>query len=196
MVGKSSPSSSGVQAATAAVFGIALLAGLFVLGSKAISAQDKYTVRVPGGLPFSEFRGYENWETIGVSQVGNLIEVIVGNPAMISSYAAGIPGNGKPFPDGAKMAKIHWNAKKSENPGQALVSDTLHDVDFMVKDSKRFADSGGWGYAVFEYDAATETFTPGTKADRPPQGNDAKCGFACHTVAKDKDYVFTAYGKR
>jgi len=115
---------------------------------------------------------------------------------MIAGYQAGIPGNGKPFADGAKMAKIHWNAKKSDFPGQALVSDTLHDVDFMVKDSKRFADSGGWGWAVFEYDAASDTFKPGTMSDRPPQGNDAKCGFACHTVVRDKDYVFTAYGRR
>ncbi len=196
MLGMSTPSSRGLKATSAAAFGIVLLAGLAVLGGKAISAQDKYTVRVPGGLAFSEFRGYEKWQTVGVSQAGNLIEVIVANPAMIEGYDAGIPGNGKPFPDGAKMAKIHWNAKKSDAPGQALVSDTLHDVDFMVKDSRRFADSGGWGWAVFNYDAATGTFAPGTTADRPPQANDAKCGYACHTVVRDKDYVFTAYGKR
>ena len=176
--------------------GVAFLAALTLLGDRAISAQDKYTVRVPGGLAFSEFRGYEKWETVGVSQAGNLIEVILANPAMISGYQAGIPGNGKHFADGSKMAKIHWNAKKSDFPGQALVSDTLHDVDFMMKDSKRFADSGGWGWAAFNYSAASETFTPATTADRPPQANDAKCGFACHTVAQDKDYVFTAYGKR
>jgi len=66
----------------------------------------------------------------------------------------------------------------------------------MVKDSKRFSDSGGWGYAEFEYDAASDAFRPGTQADQPPQGNDAKCGFACHTIVAAKDYVFTAYGKR
>jgi len=55
------------------------------------------------------------------------------------------------------------------------VPGTQHDVDFMVKDSKRFADSGGWGWAVFDYDAASDTFKPGTSADKPPQGNDAKC---------------------
>src|SRR5262245_55170031 len=137
-----SPSSISLSATSVAVFGITLLAGLAVLGSKAISAQDKYTVRVPGGLAFSEFRGYEKWQTIGVSQSGSLIEVILGNPAMIEAFEAGIPGNGKPFPDGSKMAKIHWNAKKSTNPGQALVSDTLHDVDFRVKDNRRHPDSG------------------------------------------------------
>ena len=66
----------------------------------------------------------------------------------------------------------------------------------MVKDSKRFADSGGWGYAAFEYDAATDAFRPGTEADVPPQGNDAKCGFACHTIVKARDYVFTDYAHR
>jgi len=163
----------------------------------AIYAQDKYTVKVPNGLAFSEFRGYEGWQTIAVSHNGEMLAVILGNPAMIDAYKAGVPGNGKPFPDGAKMAKIHWNPKKNEAaPGQPLVPNTLHDVDFMAKDSKRFADSGGWGYAEFEYDAASEAFRPGTQADQPPQGNDAKCGFACHTIVKNRDYVFTDYGKR
>ena len=73
---------------------------------------------------------------------------------------------------------------------------SLLNVDFMEKDSKRFADSGGWGWAVFDYDAASDTFKPGTLASRPPQGNDAKCGFACHLRAKTRDYVFTDYGQR
>ena len=103
---------------------------------------------------------------------------------------------GDPFPDGSKMAKIHWNPKKLETFPGATVPGTQHDVDFMEKDSKRFADSGGWGWAVFDYDAASDTFTPGTLADKPPQGNDAKCGFACHTTVKNRDYVFTDYGHR
>jgi hypothetical protein len=163
----------------------------------AISAQDRYTVKVPNGLAFSEFRGYEGWPVIAISENGGLIAVILGNPAMIGAYKAGIPGNGEPFPDGAKMAKIHWNPKKNETaPGQPTVPGTQHDVDFMVKDGKRFADSGGWGWAAFEYDAASDTFRPATAADKPPQGSDAKCGFACHTVVKNRDYVFTDYGKR
>jgi Cytochrome P460 len=162
---------------------------LAALGGRAISAQDKYTVQVPDGLAFSEFRGYEVWQTIAVSQTGDLIEVILGNPTITDAYRAGVPGNGKPFPDDSKMAKIHWNAKKSaEAPAPTLVPDTLHDVDFMVRDSKRFADSGNWGYAQFNYDAASDTFTP--------EGTGAKCGFACHTIVTAKDYVFTAYPKR
>ena len=95
------------------------------------------------------------------------------------------------------MAKIHWNPKKNESaPGQPTVPGALHDVDFMVKDSKRFADSGGWGWAAFNYEAAVDTFVPATAGDNPPQGNDAKCGFACHTIVKNRDYVFTEYGKR
>ena len=163
----------------------------------ALSAQDKNTVKVPGGLGFAEFKGYESWETIAVSHSATLIAVIVGNPAMINAYKAGIPGNGKPFPDGAKMAKIHWNPKKNETaPGQPTVPGPLHDIDFMAKDAKRFADSGGWGYAAFKYDAASASFAPATTADQPPQANDAKCGAACHTIVKKNDYVFTAYPKR
>jgi len=178
---------------TILIIAVALAAG----GGVAISAQDKYTVKVPGGLAFSEFRGYEAWQLISISQNGNVIAAILGNPAMIEAYKAGIPGNGKPFPDGAKMAKIHWIPKKNETyPGQPTVPDTQHDVDFMVKDSKRFEDSGGWGYAEFEYDAASGTFRPGTTTDQPPQENDAKCGFGCHTVVKNRDYVFTDYGHR
>src|ERR1700730_9925303 len=149
-----------------------------LVGGRAMSAQDKNTLQVPSGLAFSEFKGYEDWPTVAVSQTGEMIEVIVGNPAMINAYRAGIPGNGKHFPDGAKMAKVHWNAKKSaEAPSPTTVPDTLHDVDFMEKDSKRFADSGGWGYGAFEYNAASDAFRPATLKDKPPQGNDAKCGF-------------------
>ncbi len=175
----------------------AVVALLAALGGIALAAQDKYALQAPGGLAFSEFRGYEDWRTVAVSQNGRMIETILGNPEMIDAYKAGIPGNGKPFPDGAKMAKIHWNAKTADDePGEPLVPGALHDVDFMAKDSKRFADSGGWGYAEFEYDPASEAFRPGTAADTPPQANDAKCGFACHTIAAAKDYVFTAYPKR
>jgi len=91
---------------------------LAILGATAVSAQDKYTLKVPGGLAFSEFRGYENWEAVSASLDGDLLAVIVANPVMIEAYRAGIPGNAKPFPDGSKMAKIHYNPKKLETfPG-------------------------------------------------------------------------------
>ena len=69
----------------------------------AISAQDKYTLKLPNGLSFSEFRGYENWQVVSVSQTPELLKVEVANPTMIAAYRAGIPGNGKPFPDGSKI---------------------------------------------------------------------------------------------
>ena len=178
---------------------IALLvaAPLAVLGGITLAEQDRYSLKVPGGLGFAEFRGYQDWQTVAVSQNGDKIETILGNPAMIEAYKAGIPGNGKPFPDGAKLAKIHWIAKKNtEQPGGPIVPGALHDVDFMAKDSKRFVDSGGWGWAEFEYDAASDKFRPGNLHDDPPQANDAKCGFSCHTVVAGKNYVFTAYPKR
>ena len=185
----------------AAIAVVSLVVGMLaVLGGGAIHAQDagqaKYTVRVPNGLEFSEFKGYESWQAISVSQNEKLVAVILGNPVMIKAYQSGVPGNGKPFPDGARMAKVHWNPRKLEAFPGTMVPGTLHDVDFMVKDSKRFADSGGWGWAAFKYNAASDTFTPFTLADEPPQGNDAKCGLACHTIVKRRDYVFTDYGKR
>ena len=177
------------SAAIARVAGAAAGALVLAVSGGAISAQDKYTVQVRGGLAFSEFRGFEDWATVAVSQAGELIEVIVANPVMIKAYRAGVPGNGKPFPDGSKMAKIHWKSKQSaEAPDPTTVPDTLHDIDFMVRDSKRFSKTGNWGYAQFNYDAASDTFKP--------EGTGADCGFACHTIVAKKDYVFTAYGKR
>jgi hypothetical protein len=116
---------------------------------------------------------------------------------MMDALRAGVPGNGKPFPDGAKMAKIHWTPKtQATYPGPPKVPGTQANADFMVKDGTRFADSGGWGWASFDYDAASDTFSPATEAATPPQGHDAKCGFACHTLAKSHDYVFTEFAHR
>ena len=173
-----------------------LCGGLLIIGGVAVAQQDKYTLSVPGGLAFSEFRGYESWQVVSTSQNDQLVAVILANPVMIDAYLAGVPENGKLFPDGSKMAKIHWMPKKQEYFPDTTVPGVQHDVDFMVKDSKRFADSGGWGWAVFNYDAATGTFSPGTLDNQPPQANDAKCGFACHTVVEARDYVFTEYGSR
>ena len=192
MLQRSSSPSRGLPVVSAAAFGLVLA----VLSGMALAQQDKYTVNVPGGLAFSEFRGYEGWQVVAISQNDKLVAAILANPVMIDAYLAGIPGNGKPFPDGAKMAKIHWNPKKNQYFPDTTVPGTQHDVDFMVRDSKRFTDSGGWGWAVFVYDAASDAFRPGTSADEPPQGNDAKCGFECHTTVKTRDYVFTEYGKR
>jgi hypothetical protein len=164
-------------------------AGLAALAGQAISAPDKYTVSVPNGLGFAEFRGYEDWQTVGVSETDETIEVILANPVTVEAYRAGTPGNGKPFPDGAKMAKIHWKAVKSADaPSPTVVPGDLHDIDFMVRDSKRFADTGNWGYAQFDYETGSGAFAP--------NGNGTDCGYACHTIVATKDYVFTGYPKR
>jgi hypothetical protein len=179
---------------------LTITAVLAVMGGSVITAQDtgpeKYSVQVPGGLAFSEFQGYEGWQVVSTSLDGPVLAAILANPVMIEAYRSGIPGNGQPFPDGSKMAKVHWIPKKLETFPLATVPGTLHDVDFMVKDSKRFADSGGWGWGVFAWDSAAGKFRPGNMSDTPPQGNDAKCGFGCHTIVKGRDYVFTDYGPR
>ena len=169
-----------------------IVASLAALGGTALAAQDKYTVQVPGGLGLSEFRGYEDWLPVAVSQTEDRLKVILANPAMVDAYRAGVPGNGKPFPDGAKMAKIEWKPiANAESPFAVNVPDTLDGIGFMVRDSERFPDTGGWGYAQFRYDPASDTYAP-----HEDYVGDAKCGHACHEAVAAKDYVFTAYGKR
>ena len=184
---------------------VTLFVGVFlsVLVALALAAQDRYTLKVPNGLAFSEFRGYEDWQVVAPSQTdaAKVMRVILANPVMIKAYRAGIPANGKPFPDGSKIAKIEWEPRKiTDAPFSASTPDTvpgrLTEVEFIEKDAKRFEDSNGWGYAIFDYDATSDTFAPGTLAGKPPQGNDAKCGAACHKLAAAKDYIFTAYAKR
>jgi hypothetical protein len=176
---------------------VTLLVGVFlsVLVALALAAQDRYTLKVPNGLAFSEFRGYEDWQVVAPSQTdaANVIRVILANPVMMKAYRAGIPANGKPFPDGSKIAKIEWKPRKiTDAPFSATTPDTvpgaLTEVELIEKDAKRFSDTNGWGYAVFKYDAASDTFSP--------DGNDAKCGATCHKLAAAKDYIFTAYPKR
>jgi hypothetical protein len=180
-----------------------MMGGLAAIGGWAIAAQDKYMMRVPNGLAFSEFRGYEDWQAVGPSQTDaqDVIRLILANSVMMDAYKEGVPGNGKPFPEGSKIAKIEWRPKKlTEPPFSATMADTvpgdLIEVEFIEKDSKRFLDTHGWGYGIFDHDAATDAFTPATSAHKPPQGHDAKCGAACHTLAASKDYIFTAYAKR
>jgi hypothetical protein len=178
--------SRGLRAVSAAALGIALA----VLAVRAFAAQDKYTLSVPNGLAFSDFRGYENWQVVAVSQTEDLLKVMVANPTMIDAYRAGVPGNGKPFPDGSKIAKIEWKPKKStEAPFSVRIPDTLQDVFLIEKNTKRFPDTKGWAYAVFDYDPASDTF-------KPDASGVVNCGFACHTKVAAKDYIFTAYGKR
>jgi hypothetical protein len=184
---------------------IAAIAGVLALvGGWAIAAADKYSAVVPGGIAMSEFKGYEDWQTVAPTYTDGqrIMRLIVANPVTINAYKQGVPGNGKPFPEGSKMAKIEWRPRKITDraPFSVSVPDTvpgeLFAVEFIEKDSKRFGDTHGWGYGTFEYQAASDTFTPATLASKPPQGHDAKCGAACHVQAAATDYVFTSYAKR
>src|ERR1700740_1385480 len=162
---------------------------LVALVAAAVYAQDKYSLKSPSGIAFSDFKGYEDWAVVSSARTDEVLKVIVANPLMIEAYKAGIPGNGQPFPDGSKIAKLQWKFKKStEAPFAVDVPDVFTQAFVIEKDAKRFPNSGGWGYALFNYKAASDTFT----ADPSP----SDCGHACHVAVKAKDYIFHPYQKR
>ena len=86
---------------------------LAVLGFTSDSAQDKYSLKSPSGIAFSDFRGYEDWAVVSSAHTDERLKVIVGNPTMIKAFKAGIPLNGQPFPDGSMIVKLQWTPKKS-----------------------------------------------------------------------------------
>jgi hypothetical protein len=171
----------------------AAVAALATLGVTVLFAQSqdkgKYLLKSPSGIAFSDFRGYEDWSVASSARQDEILKVIVANPTMITSYKDGIPGNGQIFPDGSKIVKLQWKRKKStEAQFDVDVPDVFAQAFVMEKDSKRFPKTGGWGYALFNYDAASDKFT----ADPSP----ADCGNTCHTAVKAKDYIFHPYEKR
>lgn len=170
---------------------IAAATSLFaVLSGTAVYAQEKYSLKSPSGIAFSDFRGYEDWAVVSSARTDEVLKVIVANPTMIKAYKAGIPGNGKPFPEGSRIVKLQWKPKKStEAPFVVDVPDVFAQAFVMEKDSKKYPKNGGWGYAVFNYDAASDKF-----AADPASLSD--CGHACHVAVKAKDYIFHPYQKR
>ena len=182
----------GLTVVATAMAALAILGGAFLhaLGQNKDANNDKYSLVSPGGIAFSDFRGYEDWADVSSARTTEILKVIVANPTMIKAYKSGIPLNGLPFPEGSMIAKLQWTQKKStEAPFAVDVPNVFSQVFLMEKDSKRFAKSGGWGYAVFNYDAASDTFTPDAKSP-------SDCGYACHTPVKAKDYIFHPYQKR
>lgn len=168
--------------------------GVAVIAAMTVYAQakpDKYSLKSPGGIAFSDFKGYEDWSVVSSARTDEVLKVIVANPIMIKAYKAGIPGNGQPFPEGSKIVKLQWKPKKStEAPFVVDVPDVFTQAFVIEKDSKRFPkSSGGWGYALFNYDAASDQFT----ADAASLSD---CGNSCHTAVKAKDYIFHPYQKR
>jgi hypothetical protein len=170
---------------------LAAVIAVLVLSAAALySQQDKYSLKSPSGIAFSDFKGYEDWSVVSSARTDEVLKVIVANPTMINAYKSGIPGNGQPFPDGSKIAKLQWKPKKStEAPFVVDVPDVFTQAFVIEKDAKRFPKSGGWGYAVFNYEAASDKFTadPASLSD---------CGHACHLAVKAKDYIFHPYQKR
>src|SRR4051794_27597475 len=137
---------------------VAMAALPAVVGGIALAAQDRFTVAVPNGLSFSEFRGYETWQYVAVSATDEGIKIIAANPAMIEAYREGVPGNGRRFPEGSMIAKIEWaQQRNAESPYSVTVPGVLKSVSFIEKDSRRFPDTGGWAYAQFAHDAASDT---------------------------------------
>ncbi|HXM10976.1 MAG TPA: cytochrome P460 family protein [Terriglobales bacterium] len=161
-----------------------------VLVATAVYAQDKYSLKSPGGIAFSDFRGYEDWSVVSSARTDEILKVIVADPTMIKAYKAGVPGNSQPFPEGSMIVKLQWKLKKStEAPFAVEVPDFFVQAFVMEKNSKRFPNTGGWGYAVFNYDAASDKFTPDPKSL-------SDCGHTCHVAVKAKDYIFHPYQKR
>ena len=183
---------------------LALLGASVFVATVALTAQsqDRFTLKAANGIAFSEFRGYDAWQLIATSQPDNAsgcgtskvgcMKAILGSPAMIQAYRDGIPANGKGVPEGAALAKIEWLQDRDEKPYGVTVPGAQTEMSFMVKDSKRFPDSNGWGYATFQYDPSSDTFKPSTS-----NPSFARACHACHTAnAKARDFVFTEYAKR
>src|SRR5262245_62590198 len=171
------------------IFKVATVAAaLVVLGATAY-AQEKYSLKSPSGIAFADFKGYEDWAVVSSARTDEVLKVIVANPAMIAAYKAGVPGNGQPFPEGSKIVKLQWKPKQStEAPFAVEVPDIFTQAFVIEKDSQRFPHTGGWGYALFNSDAATGTFA----ADPAP----ADCGHACHVAVQSKDHIFHSYQQR
>ncbi|MCB1909778.1 MAG: cytochrome P460 family protein [Rhodocyclaceae bacterium] len=125
--------------------------------------------------------GYRDWRVIASShrEDNKTLRVILGNDAAIAAARA---GNTNPWPDGSVLAKLVWKDGRHAAWESAIVPEAFVHAEFMIKDSKRFADTGGWGFARWKGMAQT------------PYGENAEfvqeC-FGCHLPVKDNDYVFT-----
>jgi len=129
--------------------------------------------------------GYRDWRLISVAhEEGNLndLRALLGNDVAIKAYRAGQ----LPFPDGTIIARLAWNYVPSEENNkvfgrsQSFVAGAATNVQFMVKDSKKYAATGGWGYAQF-------------KDGKPADETLLKTCFPCHVPVKARDFVFTKY---
>lgn len=122
---------------------------------------------------------YRDWRVLGVSHrtEKNTLRAIVGNDKAIE---AGRAGKINPWPDGAIIGKIVWKERPHPNWPSAIVPGEFAKAEAMIKDSKKFPETGGWGFGHWE----------GDKLVMNTKEQSAEC-FACHTAVKDADYVFT-----
>jgi hypothetical protein len=129
--------------------------------------------------------GYRDWKLISVAhEAGNLndLRAVLGNDVALKAYREGK----LPFPDGTIIARLAWDYVPSEENNkvfgrqQSFVAGPVTNVQFMVKDSKKYAATGGWGFAQF-------------KDGRPDDKADLKACFPCHEPVKARDFVFTRY---
>jgi len=89
---------------------------LAIFGGRASSAQDKqdkYSLKSPDGIAFSDFRGYEDWSTVSSARQAEVLKVIVANSAMIKAFKSGVPLNGKAFPEGSMIAKLSGHRRRT-----------------------------------------------------------------------------------
>jgi hypothetical protein len=156
---------------------VALLAAAWVLSPPFPAATAADVVAAPTGVTIP--KGYRNWQVVAPSQRDDKdeIRVILGNNIAMRAFRA----KRLPFPDGAILSKLAWKRVKSAEFDNTFVPGVAPRIEFMVKDSKKYASTGGWGFG---------RFIDGKPADAQVH---ATC-FPCHQVnVKDHDFVFTRY---
>ncbi|KWR75973.1 MULTISPECIES: cytochrome P460 family protein [Pseudomonas] len=161
-----------LPALAAAALALALAAGASADPAPAADASPIYGVRMP--------EGYRNWQLVAPAQEAaplNELRAVLGNDIAMRAYRAGK----LPFPDGSVLAKLAWKHVQSPEFEPASIPGAATTVQFMVKDSKKYAATGGWGFA---------RFIDGKPAD---EAQHQTC-YACHQArVKNHDLVFTRY---
>jgi hypothetical protein len=173
--------------------GIIIILLIMVVLLIAAENNSKYALRAPNGLSFGMIKGYETWHLVASHYRTDKQEfkLILGNPIVVKAYQNGAGKNNQSFPEGCILVKIAYSIKTNADFAASVEPDVLNRVEYMVKDSNRFKDTGGWGYARFLYDANSAKFTP--------YGKDStfatEC-YSCHIIVAKKDFVFTDYVNR
>ena len=162
---------------------VAMVAGIIAATATPGQPTEAAASIAGGRLP----AGYRDWRLISVArEEGTLddIRAILGNDVAIGAYREGKP----PFPEGTIIARIAWsydasaeNNKVFDKPQSFVAGHPKNGVQFMVKDSKKYASTGGWGYSQFDEGKAL------TDAAM------LQSCYDCHALIKERDYVFTRY---